>query len=686
MTTEAPPQPGRFRARLLGAAVLVILLAVYWMLAVSAVRDKSVTFDELACLTAGYSYWTTGDYRLQPENGTLEQRWAALPLLWGDYHFPRLLQASWWNADVFAIGQQFFYGMGNDADAMLLRGRQMVALLGAGLGMLVFLWSFRWFGWPGGFVSLWLYTFCPTLLAHGSLVTSDLVAAFFFTAAVGALWMVLHRITPLTVAASCLSLTALVLSKNSSLMLLVMGGLLLLVRLAGGRPLLLGQRHAVVVQRRLAQGLVLFGLLALHLAVVWGLVWAAFDFRYAAFAEVQPARDRFFPDWDYLLKEPTGFTHLVVWMREQRVLPEAYLYGLAHTERFARARNAFFNGAFSTDGWLGFFPYCLAVKTPLAFFGLLALAGIATAARWRSGQVAGSWTVQLRSSLYRAAPLWILLLVYWAFALSSHLNIGQRHLLPTYPAMFILAGAAGTLLRRARPRVQGVGRSADPSGKHHPFLGLSALLFLALFAVDSLCSWPNYLSYFNSLAGGSANGYRHLVDSSLDWGQDLPGLHQWLERQGLDAPVYLSYFGTGDPDYYGIRARILPSYLPRGLNREPSPLTGGVYCISATMLQGVYLFCPGPWNSRYETEYGQLAAFLRRYEDTRATPDARQALLRQMGRPNLPRVFQAFEQLRFARLCAFLRQREPDHQIGHSILIYRTSDADIERALAAATE
>ena len=53
--------------------------------------------------------------------------------------------------------------------------------------------------------------------------------------------------------------------------------------------------------------------------------------------------------------------------------------------------------------------------------------------------------------LYRTAPLVVLFVVYWATSITSHLNIGHRHILPTYPVLFIAAGALGTWLvsRRA---------------------------------------------------------------------------------------------------------------------------------------------------------------------------------------------------------------------------------------------
>ena len=74
--------------RLLGPGGVAVLLALHVVLAVSATRAKSTTFDGLAHLTAGVSYWRANDYRLHPENGLLPQRWAALPLALGAYAFP----------------------------------------------------------------------------------------------------------------------------------------------------------------------------------------------------------------------------------------------------------------------------------------------------------------------------------------------------------------------------------------------------------------------------------------------------------------------------------------------------------------------------------------------------------------------------------------------------------------------
>src|SRR5262249_49882134 len=101
---------------------------------------------------------------------------------------------------------------------------------------------------------------------------------------------------------------------------------------------------------------------------------------------------------------------------------------------------------------------------------------------------------------------------------------------------------------------------------------------------------PHYLAYFNGLAGGPSNGYKILVDSNLDWGQDLKGLKKYVEKTRME-PVYLNYFGTADPCYYGLRFFDLPRVFPRPLScpQEPPRSPPGFIAISATDLVSTYL-------------------------------------------------------------------------------------------------
>jgi hypothetical protein len=114
---------------------------------------------------------------------------------------------------------------------------------------------------------------------------------------------------------------------------------------------------------------------------------------------------------------------------------------------------------------------------------------------------------------------------------------------------------------------------------------------------------PNRLSYINELGGGSANGYRLLVDSNYDWGQDLVKLRRWLDERKVTEPINLCYFGTADPRFYGIRHHNL--FL--GYEYEPDDgfqaVRPGLLAISATNLAGSF------WNEQAREEW---RAFLER--------------------------------------------------------------------------
>ena len=106
-------------------------------------------------------------------------------------------------------------------------------------------------------------------------------------------------------------------------------------------------------------------------------------------------------------------------------------------------------------------------------------------------------------------------------------------------------------------------------------------------AVGSLRIYPDYLAYFNEAAGGPQNGFRHLADSNLDWGQDLKALKTYQDDHELGT-IQLSYFGTASPRKYGIKNRPLPSF-PFHQDAPLPKRWRGTFAISATNLVGLNL-------------------------------------------------------------------------------------------------
>jgi hypothetical protein len=393
-------------------------------------------------------------------------------------------------------------------------------------------------------------------------------------------------------------------------------------------------------------------------AVTLGIIWLFYGFRFSAFAPEFQAGADFNNGWGWTLTGIGLPGRVIWWLKEWRVLPEAWLYGLAFVLNFSRARGAFMSGDYSITGWVSFFPFAFIIKTTVPLLLLIGSGiGCAIVQRLNRRQVA------LRSVWARVRPilpLVVLFVVYWATSLSSNLNIGHRHILPTYPVLFILVGWLGRWLDR-----------------RHSVAALAIVGATVWHVGESLAVRPHYLAYFNQVVGGPENGWRHLVDSSLDWGQDLPGLKGWLDRHARGEQVYLSYFGTGDPLYEGIRATALPTLPEVGPPRRWYSLEPGIYAVSATMLQHVYSRIRGPWTIDLEREFQEVRAMEPTLLDFHRDPVRREALLREAPAENWKIAWQRFEQLRFARLCHYLRVRQPDAMIGYSILVYRLSADEI---------
>ena len=174
---------------------------------------------------------------------------------------------------------------------------------------------------------------------------------------------------------------------------------------------------------------------------VWFFIWAAYGFRYSMInPAIQPASQppELFPQAG-ILSDVGSFA------AQNHLLPEAFLYSYSYMLSRTQGSWAFFNGDYGTRGWLAFFPYAVAVKTPLEFFLILLLA-VAAVWRFRTRSIQAH-AVAVTRLTYQLAPLLILFCVFWTFALTSHFNIGHRHVLATYPPMFIFAGAAGWWFR-----------------------------------------------------------------------------------------------------------------------------------------------------------------------------------------------------------------------------------------------
>jgi 4-amino-4-deoxy-L-arabinose transferase-like glycosyltransferase len=645
----------------IGLAAVIVTLHVWT--ALSASLESTTTFDEMAHMTAGRAYWEWNDFRLQPENGNLPQRWEALPNWIAGDNPPSPAAPEWKNSNVWQLGQKYFYEQGNPLEVMLFRSRAMNLLWNVGTACLIFAWSWRLFGKAGAFVSLILFCADPNFIAHGALATSDACAAFFLLAATGAWWRHLRKFDWTSGILSAVTFGLACAAKFSAVLLLPIMGVLIVCAVLFPDP---DQQTSSRRQKgRRIIGFLLSWLTQGLTAVA--IIWAFFGFRFSPAATGLPPFEHFHPPWDMVLPA-TGFQGPVIAaLRARHFLPEAFLYGYSNVLWGAQARSAFAAGEFGTTGWWWFFPFAFLVKTPLATLvafgstGILAALGAFRSLRDRSGIAVR----RLRGWFGQIAPLLMLAAVYGIVTLTSGLNIGQRHLLPFYPPLFILAGALGWWAVRRGLLVR-----------------LATVGLVAGTVASAAMIYPHPIAFFNLLAGGPDRGWRSLGDSSLDWGQDLPGLAAWLDKNRTpDETVYLSYFGSGEPKHFGIRAVDLTSFYSYDRPQSWYKLGPGIYCISATMLQQIYSEVHEPWTSRLEAEFEALRSLDHLYQAASTDSTAAAALVQRLHGRSWMSVWSRYDALRFARLCYYLRSRKPDAKIGWSLFIYRLTAAEIARTV-----
>lgn len=590
----------------------------------------SVTFDETAHLGAGVSYLERGDFRLNPEHPPLAKMIAAAPLALmsrggGDY-----ASKAWAGpaTDEWTFGFELINGpeaapARRDPAARLIPARLAMLVLGLGLCLAVYAWVREMSGPDGALVALALAVTCPTILAHARLVTTDQPGALGLVATTWLFWRWTRRPGTGRAAAMGGALAAALLMKFNALLVV---------------PAIVVLAVGAVAARRVPIEKAATGL-ALALGIGFVGVWAGYGLRYAASPDPS-----FSMPWSDLSAPPSP---AVAFAREHHLLPEAYLFGLAYARAEASGRTGFLDGEESNGGWFRYFPEVFLFKTPLAFLALT-LWSIGAATGTARGKSLDGWCIAL-------PPIALV-----AVSIASRFNIGHRHIAPVYPFLCVAAAPAGAwLAERGRRR-------------------FVAAALLAGCAVSFLFATPGYLSYFNFLAGGPRGAWHHVVDSNIDWGQDLLRLKTWMAAQRV-ADVDLAYFGTADPRAYGIRYRKVAQFIDFAPDLPVTrPAPGRILAVSVTLLQGLYLdtdralaveLVKRGWVTR-----GQVEEYLREREQRSARGEPVRHLAAWMierGRVTADQARDAAANLPGTWLAEARDRWTPIGRAGDSILIYR---------------
>ncbi|MGC9468134.1 MAG: phospholipid carrier-dependent glycosyltransferase [Anaerolineae bacterium] len=523
-----------------GAGLIVrripyLLLLIFFAVGMTQVVRASITFDEGPHLAVGYATLRTRDFRLQPVHihPPLANVLAAAPLLL-QRDLPNPAQISDWDINSLsavtdAVVWQYPYPR-----RMAVAGRVPILLLATLLGALVMRWGTEVAGRGGGLLALTLYALDPNISAHGALATTDTAATFFTVATLYSVYRVIrlalrpdpapHRVTRQLVLSGVL-LGLAQLAKVSALLLVpVVGALLLATAWTEGGPR---------VWKRVARWSVIL------LACAALTVWIGYGFEIGSVE-----------GWPTPLP---AATHIQIFQSLRQH------YELGHP--------TFAAGRISDQGWWWYFPLAFALKTPLPVLVMLAVALAVGIRRWL---LKLRYQPATRCQVVTPARLALALFpaLYAGTALFSTVNIGYRHLLPLLPFLYIGIGVASSRLRRSS------------------LLTLATLGLIAWIGVGTLRTLPYPLTFFNEIAGGPEGGYRYLVDSNLDWGQNLWDLKAWLDAHP-ETPVSYAHYSPARLEAYDIHAEYLPPD-PRAVTFTPWDPEPGTYAIGATVLQGAY--------------------------------------------------------------------------------------------------
>ncbi|MCZ6601936.1 MAG: glycosyltransferase family 39 protein [Planctomycetota bacterium] len=541
---DSPPKRIAVWARRAERAAPWILLSIIPVLVLPVLLTKSMTADEYVHVAAGAFTLETGSFIPNWEQPPLVKLLAAWPLRWMGIVSGSADPDD--SSEVKEAYRKFWFENRIDHDAILFRARLPMIPISMALGALIYLWARSLYGSRGGTISLAAYVFSPTILGHTGLVTTDVAGAAGFLLALRLFWGACQTPSAVRFLLMGGSMGLAVLCKFSGLLLVPV----MIVFLIGSalRARFGSEEHKLEIHRYLPRGgagrKASLRAVGIVLAAAFVITWAGYAFETAPLS--RKARLPKNKKLAVLIYTNPALRKAYQFVGEKMPVPiPSFFRGLDRLRKHNRhGHHAFFLGERSKKGWLTYFPVAFILKTSLPLLLLLGIAGIT----WWTGK---GKRPAAESLLLVAAVTYLLI------AMTSGINIGVRHILVFYVVLFVLLGRLATL-----------------SLHRWKWMGIALGLLLGWHAVEAIRISPHYLAYFQPLTGGPSQGYRYLVDSNLDWGQDLQNLARDLEQR--DSPeVWLAYFGSLDPSIYGIKYKPLP----------PDEEVEGWVVISASALQ-----------------------------------------------------------------------------------------------------
>jgi len=470
--------------RIRPAAIAALLIAVGAMRMASTFRILSATSDEATHIGAGLEMYQYHRYLFQRENPPLPRLVLAIAPYFGGMRYD--------NRGNFPEQiHSIFYGHG-DYRANLVRARVGNIVFFVIAAVALFFTARDAIGERGSLFALFLFTMEPIILGYSAVATHDAaatagvaVALFAFTR-----WLRQPRLKSALCFGAAFGFS--ILCKFSCIPFVAVACLAIgMVRLLHDADLRGKVRRAA---------LTLIPAACATLVVVW----AGYGFTVGTFGDLQPWGPVFSPSIQRLLAQ----------MNPRAPLPAAnFFIGIAGLLKYdQRGYLTYLCGKILRSGRWWYFPFAIALKTTIAAL-ILFVTGIGFALRDRELRWPfAEWSVAAIGMVLVAMP--------------SALDLGVRYLLPFYvPFAIAAACTVAAMLRASRATA------------------IVAIALLVAHTGASASAHPDYFPYFNAFGG--ADPSRYLVDSNIDWGQDILRLRSVARREHMEK-LTVSLMGPAD--------------------------------------------------------------------------------------------------------------------------------------------
>lgn len=558
--------------------IIFIAIAFIAIVSVKLANDDALIYDEISHISAGYSYISKLDYRINPEHPPLIKVLSGVPLFLLDLTYDTNLE--FWNKfsgleyDQWAAGKHFLHLAGNDIDKIALFSRLPVILISVLLAVMLFKWGRKRGGITTGVFVLLLFAFDPNVLGHNHFVTTDIGAATGIILAFYFFLKFLRKNTWRNVAILGVTLGVAQVIKFSSLLLLPFFVFLTVIFIT----LKLFQSRKDWI-KNITQYLVKIATAFLIMFFVISIVYIPLTYQMPdkILSQTAPAQIHIN---DGKLDECA--LEFVLWANKNAStrFVGVYVQGVFQVKNRVKYGNElYYIRQVSKKAFLSYFPVVFVIKQtlPHMFFYICTIAififFIFKNIRRGIKQGGTIFFPKMRDYLLLnfTEVSWILFILFYAYiSITGNLNIGFRHLFPMMPFVYLIT---------ARICVSGYNELVNKRK-----IIIAKYIFIGgvlLMVTETILAFPFYLSYFNQAVGGSKNGYKLVTDSNADWGQDLKRLENYLDDHPEINKLRIDYFGGGAPENrLGNKIEIIRWY------ENTRPIKPGYYAISVNSLQG----------------------------------------------------------------------------------------------------